>query len=99
MRLRMRMWNRWSPPVRAWRAGRFISACSGFSQRSSVRCCRGSRPFFSTIVMVGGLALGVIAIVLGVVGLFSLNRASALAGVLFGILATIAFFVVPGWVR
>ena len=43
------------------------------------------------ILLFGGFALGVIAVVLGIVGLGSVNRASALAGLLLGMLAIVAF--------
>lgn len=57
-------------------------------------------PFF----LFGGLALAVLAIVLGVVGLFSINRVSALAGVLLGILTIVAFvlylrYFAPGGIQ
>ncbi|MHB0936768.1 MAG: hypothetical protein ACYDCO_23260 [Armatimonadota bacterium] len=48
-------------------------------------------PFAGPILLYGGLALGVIAVVLGVVGLASVNRISAVAGLLFGALAVIGF--------
>ena len=51
----------------------------------------GIHPIASSILLLGGLALGVIAIVLGLIGLASINRASALAGLLFGALAVITF--------
>lgn len=52
-------------------------------------------PFAASLLLFGGVALGVIAVVLGIVGLASINRAGALAGLLFGALtiAVFAFYV------
>lgn len=49
--------------------------------------------FVGPVLLFGGLALGIIAVVLGIVGLASINRASAIAGLLFGALAVAAFLV------
>lgn len=43
-------------------------------------------------VLFGGLAVAVVAVVLGLVGLGSVNRASAFAGLLLGLLALTAYF-------
>jgi len=48
-------------------------------------------PIIGPVLLYGGLALGIIAVVLGIVGLASINRASAIAGLLFGVLAVAAF--------
>lgn len=49
--------------------------------------------FVIPILLYGGLAFGIIAVVLGIVGLLSFNRASAVAGLIFGALAIAAFVV------
>ena len=50
-------------------------------------------PFLVPLLLFGGLGQGVIAVVLGLVGLPSINRASALAGLLMGALAIVMFLV------
>ncbi len=53
-------------------------------------------PLLQSVFIFGGLALGVIAIVLGLAGLGSVNRVSAFAGLLFGMLAVGVFFYFGG---
>lgn len=52
--------------------------------------------YLAPTLLIGGAALGVIAVVLGLVGLLSANRAGALAGLLLGILAVAAFLIFGG---
>ncbi|HEX2948447.1 MAG TPA: hypothetical protein VHV83_02575 [Armatimonadota bacterium] len=53
-------------------------------------------PLIGPILLFGGMALGVIAVVLGVIGLISINRASAIAGLIFGVLTILAFVIFGG---
>ena len=49
-------------------------------------------PVAVPLLLLGGLGCGVLAVVLGAIGLFSLNRISALAGLILGFLTLAAFY-------
>jgi hypothetical protein len=49
-------------------------------------------PAVLPFMVYGGLALAALAVVLGLVGLPSINRASAFAGLLLGLLAIVGYY-------
>lgn len=50
-------------------------------------------PLVLPLMLYGGLAFGAIAVILGIVGLASINRTSAIAGLLLGALAIATYFL------
>lgn len=83
-----------SPGVRMASSSFYVGLFALLSEIGGV-ILRQFLPTFAPILLFLGFALGVIAIVLGLVGLASFNRVSAIAGILLGALAMLAFFFMP----